>query len=132
MTNELLKLIPGFRERDGRLLVCATNFVRALDPAFLRHGRFDYVIPDRRAGRRRAGGDLAALHPGGVLDRIDLDALVEASDLFTPADIEFAARKGSQRALEVAVYGDSDASATGRAVRRPPTTSPPSPRRARR
>ena len=45
VTNELLKIIPTFRERDGRLLVCATNFVRALDPAFLRHGRFDYVIP---------------------------------------------------------------------------------------
>ena len=42
-----------------------------------------------------------------MLERIDLDALVEASDLFTPADIEFAARKGSQRALEVAVYGDA-------------------------
>jgi ATP-dependent 26S proteasome regulatory subunit len=36
----LLKIIPTFRERDVRLLVCATNFVRALDPAFLRHGRF--------------------------------------------------------------------------------------------
>ena len=45
VTNELLKIIPGFRERRGRLLVCATNFVRALDPALLRHGRFDYVIP---------------------------------------------------------------------------------------
>ena len=30
VTNELLKIIPGFRERRGRLLVCATNFVRAL------------------------------------------------------------------------------------------------------
>jgi SpoVK/Ycf46/Vps4 family AAA+-type ATPase len=44
--------------------------------------------------------------PTGALDRIDVDTLVEASELFTPADIEFAARKGSQRALEVAVYGD--------------------------
>ena len=33
--------------------------------------------------------------------------LVEASDLFTPADIEFAARKGSQRALEQVVYGNA-------------------------
>ena len=44
--------------------------------------------------------------PTGALDRIDVDALVEASELFTPADIEFAARKGSQRALELSVYGD--------------------------
>ena len=45
VTNEMLKLIPPFREQDERLLICATNSVRALDSAFLRHGRFDYVIP---------------------------------------------------------------------------------------
>jgi transitional endoplasmic reticulum ATPase len=45
VTNELLKLIPVFRERPERLLIVATNFIRALDDAFLRHGRFDYVIP---------------------------------------------------------------------------------------
>ncbi|WP_313904803.1 AAA family ATPase [Streptomyces sp. BHT-5-2] len=28
VANELLKLIPGFRERDERLLVCATDSVR--------------------------------------------------------------------------------------------------------
>jgi ATP-dependent 26S proteasome regulatory subunit len=45
VTNELLNLIPGFRERDERLLVCATNSIRSLDPAFLRPGRFDHLIP---------------------------------------------------------------------------------------
>jgi ATP-dependent 26S proteasome regulatory subunit len=45
VTNELLKLIPAFRQRDDRLLICATNSVRSLDSAFLRPGRFDYIIP---------------------------------------------------------------------------------------
>ena len=45
VTNELLKLIPAFRQHDERLLICATNSVRSLDSAFLRHGRFDYIIP---------------------------------------------------------------------------------------
>ena len=45
VTNEMLKLIPPFREQDERLLICATNSVRALDGAFLRHGRFDYCTP---------------------------------------------------------------------------------------
>ena len=45
VTNELLKAIPSFRARDHRLLVCATNSVRDLDPALLRPGRFDYVLP---------------------------------------------------------------------------------------
>jgi hypothetical protein len=45
-----------------------------------------------------------------VLEHVDLDRLVAASDLFTPADVEFAARKGSQRALERAVFAQgSDA-----------------------
>ena len=33
-------------------------------------------------------------------EQIDLEALVRASELFTPADIEFAARKAAQRAFE--------------------------------
>ena len=108
VTNELLKIIPGFRERPGRLLVCATNFVRALDPAFLRHGRFDYVIPIGAPDAAARAAIWRRYIPAGVLERIDLDALVAASELFTPADIEFAARKGSQRALETAVYGEHD------------------------
>jgi GNAT superfamily N-acetyltransferase len=105
VTNELLKIIPTFRERGGRLLVCATNFVRALDPAFLRHGRFDYVIPVGAPDAAARAAIWTRYIPTGALERIDVDALVEASELFTPADIEFAARKGSQGALEVAVYG---------------------------
>jgi transitional endoplasmic reticulum ATPase len=33
-------------------------------------------------------------------EEIELEALVRASELFTPADIEFAARKAAQRAFE--------------------------------
>ena len=108
ITNELLKIIPAFREHDGRLLVCATNFVRALDPAFLRHGRFDYVIPVGAPDTAARAAIWRRYIPAGVLERIDVDRLVEASDLFTPADIEFAARTGSQRALEAAVYGGQE------------------------
>ncbi|TQJ55342.1 ATP-binding protein [Streptomyces sp. SLBN-115] len=99
VTNELLKLIPVFREHDARLLACATNSVRSLDPAFLRPGRFDYVIPigppDPTA---RAAIWARYLRAAG--DSVDLMQLVEASELFTPADIEFAARKGAQAAFE--------------------------------
>lgn len=45
VTNEFLKQIPRFREEPHHLLVCATNWVSRLDPAFLRPGRFDYVLP---------------------------------------------------------------------------------------
>jgi transitional endoplasmic reticulum ATPase len=96
VTNELLKLIPAFREHDRRLLVCATNSVRSLDSAFLRPGRFDYVIPvgPPDASARRA---IWKRYLGPASDEVDLDRLVASSELLTPADIEFAARKGPSR-----------------------------------
>ena len=99
VTNELLKLIPTFREQDSRLLVCATNSVRLLDPAFLRPGRFDYVIPvgPPDATARSA---IWARYLGPARSSVDVQQLVEASGMFTPADIEFAARKGAQTAFE--------------------------------
>jgi SpoVK/Ycf46/Vps4 family AAA+-type ATPase len=104
VTNEMLKLIPPFREQDGRLLICATNSVRALDGAFLRHGRFDYVIPV-------GPPDPAAR--GAIWDRylttiphaqLDMAVIVEESRLFTPADIEFAARRTAQLAFERVLF----------------------------
>lgn len=98
MTNELLKLIPAFRQHNDRLLVCATNSVRSLDSAILRPGRFDYVIPvgppDATARAAIWARYLA------TSDSVDVAELVAASAMFTPADIEFAARKGSQSAFE--------------------------------
>ncbi|MFB7662887.1 ATP-binding protein [Kitasatospora sp. NPDC056138] len=99
VTNELLKLIPGFREHDDRLLICATNSVRSLDPAFLRPGRFDYVIPIGPPNPT-ARAAIWTRYLGSAAGSVDLDRLVETSELFTPADIEFAARKGAQLAFE--------------------------------
>ncbi|UBH05771.1 hypothetical protein K8P10_001282 [Leucobacter sp. Psy1] len=110
VTNELLKLVAEFRDREGLLLVCATNFVRALDAAFLRHGRFDYVLPiglpDAEA-RRAIWGRYV---PHDLAGAIDFDVLVGASDGLTPADIEYAARRASQEALARAL----ESGATGR------------------
>lgn len=99
VTNELLKLIPAFRQRDERLLVCATNSVRSLDSAFLRPGRFDYIIP---VGPPDSAARAAIWNRylGPMSDTVDIDKLVEASEMFTPADIEFAARMGAQSAFE--------------------------------
>ncbi|MEU6574821.1 GNAT family N-acetyltransferase [Streptomyces sp. NPDC046805] len=99
VTNELLKLIPGFRQHDEHLMVCATNSVRSLDPAFLRPGRFDYLLPigPPDATARAA---IWQRYLGPAAESVDVTRLVEASELFTPADIEFAARKGAQAAFE--------------------------------
>jgi transitional endoplasmic reticulum ATPase len=100
VTNEFLKQIPRMRELSEHLLVCATNWVRRLDAAFLRPGRFDYVLPvgppdneARRAIWTRYVEEITDLD-------VAIDALVADSALFTPADIEFAARKAAQHAFE--------------------------------
>ena len=99
VTNELLKLIPGFRDDDNRLLICATNSVRSLDPAFLRPGRFDYVIPVGPPDQA-ARAAIWRRYLGAVAGSVELPRLVAASEMFTPADIEFAARKGAHAAFE--------------------------------
>ncbi len=104
VTNELLKLIPNFREKPGHLLVVATNYIRALDDAFLRHGRFDYVIPIGLPDAEARRSIWTRYIPSLALAKIDLNELVTRSAGFSPADIEYAARKASQRALEQSVY----------------------------
>lgn len=100
ITNELLKQIPQLREAPYHLLVCATNWVGRLDPAFLRPGRFDYVIPvgppdpDARAA-------IWQRYVSRITDQpVDVRDLVNASEWFTAADIEHAARKAAQLAFE--------------------------------
>lgn len=105
VTNELLKLVADFRDREGRILICATNFVRALDSAFLRHGRFDYVIPIGLPDAEARTAIWARYVPAGSVGDVDIAALVEASDGLTPADIEYAARRASQEALADALQG---------------------------
>ncbi len=113
VTNELLKLIPMFRERPGRLLIVATNFIRALDDAFLRHGRFDYVIPIGLPDKTARESIWHRYIPQGALESVDVSELVKRTDGFSPADIEFAARKAAQKALEAAVYDDGVSVPTG-------------------
>lgn len=112
VTNELLKLIPTFRTQPERLLICATNSVRSLDSAFLRPGRFDYIIPvgPPDALARKA---IWTRYLGPTAASVEVDKLVEATDMFTPADIEFAARKGAQCAFEREIEsGDGDPART--------------------
>ncbi|MGA7203669.1 MAG: ATP-binding protein, partial [Specibacter sp.] len=88
------------------------NFIRSLDSAFLRHGRFDYVIPIGLPDAEARTAMWRRFIPDTVLEHVDVAGLVAASSGFSPADIEFAARSASQRALEKAVY-DVDAGVGG-------------------
>lgn len=95
VVNELLKAIPHFRAQPGRLLVCATNVIESLDPAVIRSGRFDLVIPvgppdaDARAAIWKSA--VSGIH---VKD-FDPAALADATRGFTPADIFLAAQRAA-------------------------------------
>ena len=112
VVNELLKSIVTFRERPHRLLVCATNSIPTLDDAFLRHGRFDYVLP---IGPPDADARLAlwtrASAQAGAPD-IDLATLVRISDGFTPADILHASQQVAQATFEQTLASGERARAT--------------------
>lgn len=97
VVNELLKALVSFRDRPGRLLVCATNSVRSLDPAFLRHGRFDYVLP---IGPPDVQARAALWQRYSSDDDVDFDQIASASDGFTPADVAHAARTVAQHTFE--------------------------------
>ncbi len=102
VVNELLKGLVSFRAQPGRLFICATNSVRTLDPAFLRHGRFDYVLPigPPDSDARRA---LWATYGTATEPDVALGDLADASAGFTPADIRHAGQRVAQRRLEAAL-----------------------------
>ncbi len=101
ITNEFLKQVPLFKREDRRtLLICATNYIRHLDAALLRPGRFDCIIPvgglDDQGRRTIVEHYLKETNIGAV----DLDAVVGMMPFFTPADIEFLFQKVRQTAFE--------------------------------
>ena len=112
VVNELLKAIVRVREVPGRLLVCATNSIAALDPAVVRPGRFDLVIPigppDPDA-RLALLTDMLGAIPGSA---IDPEAMVEPTDGLTPADIASAIQRAAASAFRSVRQGDTTATIT--------------------
>ncbi|MBF0528795.1 MAG: AAA family ATPase [Deltaproteobacteria bacterium] len=101
VTNELLKQVPRLRRSENKLLfVCATNYIRDLDAALLRPGRFDYIIPvgslDPVSRERVLAHYLARVNAGNV----NLDKIVAATRFFTPADIEYLFQRIAHTAFE--------------------------------
>jgi transitional endoplasmic reticulum ATPase len=101
ITNEFLKQVPLLKNQGNNiLLICATNYIRHLDAALLRPGRFDCIIPvgalneDERATILQY--DLSKLNTGEV----DLDRIIKMTNRFTPADLEYLFQQVAQYAFE--------------------------------
>ena len=102
LVNELLKAVPVFKSRPASLMVMATNSIDAIDPALLRPGRFDLIIPvgapDEAERADLASEFLPAREAGDVAAR---------TAGFTPADFALAAQRGAQMAFDRALAGGS-------------------------
>jgi len=100
VVNELLKSIPELRQRAGKLLVCATNFVETIDPAVLRPGRFDLPIG---IGPPNVTALIAlwrqALSSMRTTNDLDAATLAEKCLGFTPGDVELAAQRAAASAF---------------------------------
>src|SRR3954452_21418977 len=102
--NQLLVEMDGFGERQGVILIAATNRPDILDPALLRPGRFDRQIvvdaPDLR-GRRA----ILKVHADGkpLAGGVDLDVIARRTPGFTGADL---ANTVNEAALLTARHGD--------------------------
>jgi SpoVK/Ycf46/Vps4 family AAA+-type ATPase len=101
ITNEFLKQIPMLKNKQNKiLLVCATNYIRQLDTAILRPGRFDCIIPvgglDREGRTTILQHYLATLNTGDIA----LEKIVEMTSGFTPADIQYLFQQVAQFAFE--------------------------------
>lgn len=123
VVNELLKCIPDFRRRPGKLLICATNFVETIDPAVLRPGRFDLLMgigpPDMTALTMLW---TQALDSMTLAAGVDPSVLAEGCSGFTPGDVDLAAQRAAAEAFArarsttqpVVVTGDDLTTAIGR------------------
>ncbi len=101
ITNEFLKQVPLLKNQGNKvLLVCATNYIRQLDAALLRPGRFDCIIPvgglDEDGRKAILEHYLAGLDAGDI----DLGLIVKMTSRFTPADIEYLCQQVAQFAFE--------------------------------
>jgi SpoVK/Ycf46/Vps4 family AAA+-type ATPase len=101
ITNEFLKQVPLLKNQGNNiLLICATNYIRQLDAALLRPGRFDCIIPvgglneDER--KTILGHYLSKLHTG----EIDLERIIKMTSQFTPADMEYLFQQVAQFTFE--------------------------------
>ncbi len=86
--NQILVELDGFRQREGVIIMAATNRPEILDPALVRAGRFDREItvdlPDRK-GRR----DILQVHVGTkhLAPDVDLDAIAGITRGLSGADL---------------------------------------------
>ncbi|MGA2835622.1 MAG: ATP-binding protein [Acidimicrobiales bacterium] len=102
LVNELLKAVPLFKSRPDRLVVMATNSIAAIDPALLRPGRFDLIIPVGAPDEAERAELVAEFLPAGKPEEV-----AARTPGFTPADFALVAQRAAQLAFDRALDGEA-------------------------
>ena len=102
MTNMLLSWLGD--ENRRAFIVGATNFVTDIDPAFLRPGRLDEVIPvfypDKEARYEILKVHTSVIRKVPLAKDVDLNALAARTEFFTGAELEKLVIEAAMCALE--------------------------------
>lgn len=110
VVTEFLTLLDSAvsSERAGVFVWAATNFADRVDPALLRPGRLDRIIPFVAPGPEGIAS-IARHHLGGELGGIDLSAIGQLGLGRSPAEIAAAvkqARRAARQAARALAYDD--------------------------
>jgi len=98
--SQLLREIDNLRDVKGVILLAATNRPERIEPALLRSGRFDYILPFAkpdaadRATIMRLCCRCVPLAPD-----VDFEELADGMEGFTGADIESVCKKAALSAI---------------------------------
>ena len=98
--SQLLREIDNLRDVKGVILLAATNRPERIEPALLRSGRFDYILPFAKpdAADRAAIMRLCCRRVPLAPD-VDFDEFAGATEGFTGADIESLCKKATLLAI---------------------------------
>ncbi len=105
VVNQLLAEMDGLEPGDGVCVMGATNRIEALDPAILRPGRFDYIVPVSLPDEASRAAILAIHLKGKPLAQgVRMSDLVRDTEGMSGADLAEICRQAAWIALREAGY----------------------------
>lgn len=98
--SQLLREIDNLRDHKGVILLAATNRPERIEPALLRSGRFDYILPFAKPGAAERAAILRVCSRRVPLaPDVDLGELAARMEGLTGADIESLCKKATLSAI---------------------------------
>jgi transitional endoplasmic reticulum ATPase len=98
--SQLLREIDNLRDVKGVILLAATDRPERVEPALLRSGRFDYIVPFSKPDESdRAGIFRLCCRQVPLAEDVDVEAIARRTDGFTGADVESVCKKAALLAI---------------------------------